>query len=96
MYVNFSFAKLTYQQRVLGCLLVLSAPAPPPHLRQIIRDLLRMLHDVRHGMEALVYSYHQGWDKVLILMPIPGDALETKINWAIFGREKNDVHIVRM
>ena len=54
-----------------------------------------MLHDVRHGREALVYSYHQGWDKVLILMPIPGDALEAKINWAIFGREKNDVHVVR-
>ena len=29
-----------------------------PHSGRVIRDLLRLLHVTRHGMEALVYSNH--------------------------------------
>ena len=29
-----------------------------PHPGRVISDLLRLLQDVQHGTEALVYSYH--------------------------------------
>ena len=33
-----------------------STPPPPPHLKRVIGNLLRLLHDVLHDKEALVYS----------------------------------------
>ena len=33
-----------------------SSISPPPHLGRVIRNLVRLLHAVLHGLEALVYS----------------------------------------
>ena len=40
-----------------GCTrMVASSSTFCPHLRMVFRDLFRLLHDVGHGTEALVYS----------------------------------------
>ena len=43
----------------MGTRIVASSSIPPPHLGRVIMDLFRLLHAVRHGTEALVYSDHQ-------------------------------------
>ena len=45
-----------------------------PHLGRVIRDLFRLLHAVRHGTEALVYSNH------------PRDVAASSFLAIIFGR----------
>ena len=41
-----------------GTGMIASSSTFRPHPGRVIRYLFRQLHDIRHGMEALVYSNH--------------------------------------
>ena len=45
-----------YYSYVWGTGMIGSSGTVRPHLGRVIRDLLRQLHDVQYGMEALVHS----------------------------------------
>ena len=56
--MHFRYDPLEYLCTGWGTGMMASSSTFRPHTGRVIRDLFRLLHAVRHGMEAPVYSNH--------------------------------------